>query len=98
LFFLWQWAAFVSISIGVIGILSAYLSKKIEWGWMKIAQFMGYIVPNILLSIVFYLFLYPISLVSKLFSKDSLMLLNNYESYFININKEIEKSSFKKIW
>ncbi len=98
LVFTWQWAVIVSLIVGVVGIISSFLSKKIEWVWMKIAQLLGYIVPNILLSIVFFLFLYPISLLSKLFSKDPLMLSNKYKTYFIDINKEMDKKSFEKIW
>ena len=98
LLFLWQWAVYVSLIVGVVGIISSYLSKKIEWGWMKLAKIMGYIIPNILLSIVFFLFLFPISLLSKLFSKDPLMLSEKYKTYFIDINKEMDKKSFEKIW
>jgi hypothetical protein len=96
--FFWQWALFISLIVGVVGIISAFLSKKIEWGWMKLAKFMGYIIPNILLSIVFFLFLFPISLLSKLFRKDPLMLSKKYKTYFININKEMDIKSFEKIW
>ena len=88
LVFAWQWAVLVSLIVGVVGVLSSYLSKKIEWVWMKIAQLLGYIIPNILLTLMFFLFLYPIALLSKLFSKDPLMLSNKYETYFIDINKE----------
>jgi hypothetical protein len=98
LVFSWEWAVIVSLIVGIIGIISSFLSKKIEWGWMKLAQFMGYIVPNILLSIVFFLFLFPISLLSKIFSNDPLMLSKKYKTYFIDINKEIDKKSFEKIW
>jgi hypothetical protein len=98
LIFFWQWAVIVSLIVGVVGIVSKFLSKKIEWGWMKLSQFMGYIISNILLSIVFFLFLFPISLLSKLFSKDPLMLSKEYSTYFIDINKEMDKKSFEKIW
>ncbi|HCW08656.1 MAG TPA: hypothetical protein DGG95_14955 [Cytophagales bacterium] len=96
--FSWQWAVSVSLIVGVVGILSTYLSKKIESVWMKIAQLLGYIIPNILLSLVFFLVLYPISLLSKLFRKDPLMLSKEYGTYFIDINKEMDKKSFEKIW
>ena len=99
LVFSWQWAVIVSLLVGVVGIISSFLSKKIEWVWMKIAQLLGYIIPNILLSIVFFLFLYPISLLSKLFSKkDPLMLSKKYKTYFIDINREMDKKSFEKTW
>jgi hypothetical protein len=96
--FAWQWAVMVALVVGVVGVLSSYLSQKIEWVWMKIAQLLGYIIPNILLTLMFFLFLYPISLLSKLFSKDPLMLSNQYKTYFIDINKEIDKKSFEKTW
>jgi hypothetical protein len=96
--FFWQWAVIVSLIVGVVGIISSFLSKKIEWVWMKLSQFLGYIIPNILLSIVFFLFLLPISLLSKLFSKDPLMLSKKNKTYFIDINRKTDKKSFEKIW
>ena len=96
--FSWQWAVVVSLIVGLIGIVSSYLSSKIEWAWMKFAQLLGYIVPNILLSIVFFLFLTPISILFRLFNKDVLMLSNEYDSYFIDIDKKIDKKNFEKIW
>jgi hypothetical protein len=98
LLFYWQWAVIVSLVVGIIGIVSSYLSKKIEWGWLKLAQFMGYIIPNVLLGIVFFLFLFPISLLSKLFRKDPLMLSEKYKTYFIDIDRELDNKSFEKIW
>lgn len=98
LIFSWKWAVILSLVIGVAGILSPFLSEKIEWGWMKLANVLGYIIPNILLSIVFYLFLFPISLLSRIFNKDQLMLSKKYDTYFIDINKEMDKKCFEKIW
>ena len=96
--FSWQWALYISLIIGIFGITSSYLSRKIEWIWMKLAKLLGYIVPNILLIIVFYLFLFPISLLSKIFNKDPLMLSKKYGSYFIDVNRKTDKKSFEKIW
>jgi hypothetical protein len=96
--FSWQWAMVVSFVVGVVGILSSYLSRKIEWFWMKLSQILGYIVPNILLTSVFFLFLFPISLLSKLSKKDPLMLSKKYNTYFLDIQKRDVKDSFKKTW
>jgi predicted membrane protein len=93
-----EWAVFVSLVVGLIGIVSPFLSRKIEWIWMKIAKVLGYIVPNILLSIVFYVFLFPLAFLSRLFSKDPLMLSDKHKSYFVDINEEVEKDSFEKTW
>ena len=98
LIFSWKWTVIVSFTVGVIGIASPFLSRKIEWAWMKLANLLGYIIPNLLLILAFFLFLFPLSLLSKLFRKDPLMLSKKYKSYFIDINKEISKESFEKIW
>ena len=66
--FAWQWAVFVSLIVGLIGIVSSRFSKRIEWVWMKFAKLLGYIVPNILLSIIFFLVLTPISFLFRLFN------------------------------
>ena len=96
--FSWHWTIYVSLIVGLIGITSPFLSRKLEWAWMKLANLLGFIVPNILLSIVFYFFLFPISLISRLFNKDPLMLSKNYKSYFRDIIKETDQKSFEKIW
>ncbi len=96
--FSWQWAVIVSLLIGILGAISTVLSQKIEWAWMKLAKFMGYIIPNILLTVVFFLILFPLSLVSRLFTKDPLMLSGHYKTYFIDKKSNTEKNSFERIW
>ena len=98
LVFSWKWSVIVSFATGVTGIASPFLSRKIEWAWMKLAHILGYIVPNILLTLAFYLFLFPLSLLSKLSRKDPLMLSKKHKSYFVDIKKEIPRDSFEKIW
>ena len=99
LLFKGKWALYTSLGVGAISLASSYISQKIEWGWMKLSELLGYVVPNILLSVVFFLFLYPISLISRLSRKDSLMLSKKYNSYFIDMNnKEMDKKSFEKTW
>lgn len=93
-----QWALYTSLGVGVVSIASDWASQKIEWAWNKLSLVLGYIVPNILLSVVFFLFLFPISLISRLFKKDPLMLSANHKSYFIDINKAMDKASFEKTW
>jgi hypothetical protein len=93
-----QWAVYVSLAAGLTGIISPFLSRKIEWLWMKISKVLSYVVPNILLSIVFFVFLFPIALLYKLFNKDPLMLSRDRESYFIDTKPEVEKESLEKTW
>ncbi len=96
--FHWEWAIMTSLIAGLTGIFSPFLSRQINWLWMKIALVLSYVVPNILLSFIFFFILFPISLISKLFKKDPLMLSNNYKSYFIDMKRTVDKKSFEKIW
>lgn len=96
--FSWQWPVIVSLFIGVIGIVSSRLRNKIEWAWMKLSELLGYFIPNIILTIVFFCILTPLSFLFRLFNKDVLMLSNVYNSYFIDVEQEIHNESFEKPW
>jgi len=66
---------------------------------MKLAWVLSLIIPNILLSSIFFLFLFPIALLSRLFGKkDPLMLKNPEKSVFRNQEKKFDKSSFENPW
>lgn len=93
-----EWALFTALGFGMAGVISDTLSQKIEWAWMKLAHVLSKIIPTILLAAVFFLVLFPISLISKLFTKDPLMLSPKYKSYFVDINKTIDKKSMENIW
>jgi len=99
LLFKWKWALYTSLGVGVVSLASSFMSRKIEWVWMKLSEILGYIVPNILLTLIFFLFLFPISLLAKLFNKDNLMLSKKYKSYFIDTSdREMDVKSFEKTW
>jgi hypothetical protein len=88
---------YTSLTLGLIGITSKFISEKIEKGWFKIGELLGYIVPNIILSVIFYLILFPISIIAKIFKKDDLLKLkNNKETTFIEVDKKFDPDYFKK--
>ena len=94
-FILLDWLLITATSLGLIGAFSKSLSEKIEFLCMKLAQVLSYIVPNILLSSIFYLFLFPISLMSKIGGKDPLSLRNDKDSVFKDGTIEFTKESFE---
>lgn len=98
IFFSWDWSLYLSLSVGLIGIISKYLSNKIVWVWNYISLTLSKIVPTIILGFIFYLLLFPLSVISKIFTKDPLMLSKKYNSYFITVNKKIEKNDLKNPW
>lgn len=89
----------VAIIIGVLTLISSFIGDKIEWLWEKIGSLLGKIVPNILLSIVFYFFLFPLSIIKRMTSKGNPLFLKNTESsYFVNTDKSFSRFDLEKMW
>lgn len=89
----------ISLIFGIIGLTSRLLSEKIEVLWFKIAELLSFIVPNILLSVIFYVFLFPLSIFSKLIgNKDLLKLKNKNHSTYIHNVKKFDSKSFDNPW
>ena len=89
----------IALITGVSGLVSLKLAILIDRAWMWIAKILGYIMPNILLSLIFFLFLFPISLLQKLFSKkDPLQIRGKRDSTFLYRTREFSKESFEKPW
>jgi len=101
IFFLFdlEWALYTSLIIGALGVISNNASKAIDFLWMRLAKVLSLIVPNILLSIIFYLLLFPIAVLSKIFGANyTLQLKNSSETVWVDNNTEIDKASFEKMW
>jgi len=95
----WTWCLYISLIVGLAGVFSTYLSKKIDFVWLKLAGILGFIIPNILLSIIFFLILFPVAMISRLFSKrNNLQLSNNSNSLFVDFSKTYDRISIEKPW
>lgn len=95
----WKWALNISLIVGVLGLFSDYLAEKIDYLWMKLTWVLSMIVPNILLSLIFYIFLTPIAILSRVFGeKNQLSLKNTKDSLFKDNIKPFDKTSFEKTW
>jgi hypothetical protein len=95
----WQWALSVAGIIGLAGLFSDFLAEKIEWLWMKITWILSLIVPNILLSLLFFLFLFPIALLMRITSKKNfLQLKNRGNTTWIADTKVFDAKSMENPW
>jgi hypothetical protein len=90
---------FFSLIVGLIGIFSPYLSKKMHFVWMKFSGLLGELFPRILLLVLYFCILVPISLLSRLFQKDDpLQLKNKKPSTFTSVSSSFDANFFEKIW
>ena len=94
-----KWAMWTALITGVLGLSSTYISQKIDWLWMKLTYVLSLIMPNVLLSVVFFVFLLPVSLLQKLLGKkDAMMLKSGYKTTFVATDRSFEKGGFEKPW
>jgi|688.fasta_scaffold897015_2 hypothetical protein len=92
-------ALYIAFLIGVISLMSLKLSELIVFIWFKLSYILALIIPNIILTIVFYFFLTPLAFISRIFEKKSPLNLNNtLKSLFEAKNKNFAKESFKNPW
>ena len=90
---------YISIILSGLGVFSTKISIIIEKIWFKITYILNQIIPTILLSMIFFLILTPVSLLSKLFnSKTNFNSTNNQKTTFIDQNKSFDKKSFERAW
>jgi len=94
-----KWLLFAGLIIGVTGLFSSYLTDKIHWTWMKLAYLLNLVVPKIILGVVFYFFLTPVSFLARLFRRNDPLLLEKKEgSTFIQVDKTYDRNSFTNTW
>ena len=90
---------YVTISISGLSIFWLKFSILIERYWFKIAYLLSQIVPNILLTLIFFFLLTPLSILSKIFgSKTNFKSINNDSTVYKLINKSFDKKSFERTW
>jgi hypothetical protein len=90
---------YIAMGVGILGALSSYLAEKIDWIWTKLGWLLSFIVPNIIMTIIFYLILTPTAFLSRLFGKsDPMDLKNTQASLFKEKESKFSKESFEKPW
>lgn len=94
-----KWILFVAFAIGILSILSEWISKKVEWLWFQLTKLLSMIVPNILLGAIFYLFLTPIAFLANMFTKtDFLLIKKPVNTAYKEVNKQFKASDLMKPW
>ncbi len=91
--------ATIALGMGAITILFPITAKWIEWAWFKLAFGLGWVNSRILLTALYFIFLFPIALISRLFTKDPLMLKRkNVQSLYVTRDHLYKKEDLENIW
>ena len=88
------WSLIIAIIFLILGILNSKILTPLNKIWIKFGLFLGSIISPIIMSIIFFFVVTPISFVTKVLGKDILNLKrNNNNTYWID--KSGPKSKMK---
>ena len=90
---------YLATILGLIFLTLPGLGRLFIKGWLKLAELLGWINSRILLLLIFYLVLCPISFVYKIFSKDALQLkFKNQKTFYFNRDEVFDKRNLENPW
>ena len=80
-----------SIIFLILGVLNSKLLSPFNKAWIKFGEILGLIIAPIVMGMVYFVILTPVSLIVRLFGKDLLGLkfLKRKETYWIKRNKKL---------
>jgi hypothetical protein len=88
------WALIISLIFLVLGLINSIILTPLNKSWYKFGILLGKIVSPIVMGVVFFLVVTPISLIMKLFGKDILNIKKNEKQTYW-IEKTGPKSKMK---
>ena len=85
--------AYLAISFLIFGLFYSKILSPLNNLWIKFGELLGRIVAPIVMALVYFVILTPISLLVRIFGKDLLGLkfLKKQNSYWIKRNKDLGK-------
>jgi hypothetical protein len=90
---------YAAVAIGVLSIAVPAAGNLIVKGWYKLAEVLGAINGRILLSIVFFIILFPIAVLSRIGKKNPLTLKrDNEKSAFAERNHLYTAKDLENVW
>ena len=86
----------VSIIFLILGLINSKLLSPLNKSWIKLGEILGIIIAPIVMALVYFVVLTPISIIVRIFGKDLLGLkfLKEKETYWIKRKKSL--GSMKK--
>ena len=89
------WSVIVAVIFLILGLSNSRILSPFNKAWIKLGELLGKIIAPVIMFIVFFLVLTPLSLVVRIFKKDLLKLKYSKEkSYWTKREKNI--GSMKK--
>ena len=93
-----NWLIYVTMSLLTISIISKKLMNLIAKAWLSFSNYFGIVMNYIILFIIFYLFLCPLSFFQRLFGNNDILKKRGNHSYFISRNHQYSNKDIDNPW
>ena len=89
------WPLIISVIFLILGLINSKLLTPLNKSWIKIGEILGLVVSPIIMALIYFIVLTPLSIILKLAGKDLLNIkFSKIDSYWIKREKNI--GSMKK--
>lgn len=93
------WWLYAAAAVGLLSIAVPVVGDLIVKAWFKVAEILGNINGKIILSVMFFVFLWPIALLYRLSSKNPLTIKRtNDSSFYTERNHQYTKDDLEQTW
>lgn len=94
-----DWMLWTSLAVGVLSLMSDTVMNLITGAWFKFAEILGnYVTGPLLLGLVFFLVLFPLSIFARMFGPDNLMKKRRDDSYYVDRDHAYVTEDIENIW
>ncbi|MBN2164796.1 MAG: hypothetical protein JW717_00800 [Marinilabiliaceae bacterium] len=101
LIYLWrdiEWLIFVSAGLLILPIISKKATILVSKVWHGFSNYFGIFMNHIIIFIIFYLFLFPLSQLQKLSGKNQILKKKNSVTYFHKRNHLFSLRDIERPW
>jgi large-conductance mechanosensitive channel len=92
------WLIYVSIGLLAISFISKRLTALIGKGWLSFSNYLGVVMNYVLMFIIFYIFLSPLSFFQRLGGKNQILKKGKEDSHFYKRNHLYTKKDIENPW
>ncbi|HRE50664.1 MAG TPA: SxtJ family membrane protein [Flavitalea sp.] len=85
-------------ALGVAGLFLPAFADIVHRLWYKLAHALGFVMGRILLTLIFFVALVPLALLSRMFGRNSLALKPGAPSYFKTREHTYSREDLEKTW
>jgi len=89
---------YAAVGVGILSLVSKRLAGYISWSWQHFLRGIGFINAHVILGLIFFLVLFPVSLLARMFNKNSIQLKREEQSYYKERNHTYVAGDLENPW